>query len=154
MLFLLFEIGSDRYCLDASRVVEVIPMVSFKEIPQAPAYVSGLINYRGTILPVIDLSVLLGGMPSRPFFSTRIILVDFQGADRTDHILGLMAEKVTETISRREEDFQQSGIALDEVPFLDKVIFDEHGMVQRVETERVLPESVRKCLFAPLQELQ
>lgn len=154
MLFLLFEIGSDRYCLDVSRVVEVTPMVSFKKIPRAPAYVAGLISYRGTIVPVIDLSILLGGNPSRPFYSTRIILVDFEGADGTEHILGLLAEKVTETVSRREEEFQQAGITVKEVPFLDRVVFDEHGMIQRVETERMLPEGVRKYLFTPAAEIE
>jgi chemotaxis-related protein WspB len=152
MLFLLFEIGSDRYCLEASRVVEVTPMVSFKKIAQAPPYVAGLISYRGAVLPVIDLSALLGGAPSRPLFSTRIILVEFRAADGERHILGLLAEKVTETISRREEDFQPPGIAVDGTPFLDKVVFDGHGMIQRVETERVLPERVRKYLFAPPAE--
>jgi chemotaxis-related protein WspB len=154
MLFLLFEIGSDRYCLDVSRVVEVTAMVSFRKIAQAPAYVAGLISYRGTIVPVIDLSVLLGGDPSRPLYSTRIILVEFEGTDGTDHILGLLAEKVTETVSRREEEFQQAGISVKEVPFLDRVVFDEHGMIQRVETERMLPEGVRKQLFAPAAEIE
>ncbi len=151
MLLLLFEIGSDRYCLDVARVVEVTPMVSFKKLPHAPDYVSGLVNYRGTIAPVIDLSALLGGAPSRPLFSTRIILVDFKGSDRSHHVLGLLAEKVTETISRREDDFQQAGITVEKTPFLGKVVFDGRGMIQRVEVEQILPESVQKYLFPPLQ---
>ncbi len=154
MLFLLFEIGSDRYCLDASRVVEVIPMVTFRKIAQAPAYVSGLISYRGTILPVIDLSVILGESPSRPLFSTRIILVDMGGADGAHHVLGLLAEKVTDTLSRREEDFQPAGIAVDEIPCLDKIVFDDYGMIQRVETERILPEGLLKCLLPQATEVR
>ncbi len=154
MLFLLFEIGTDRYCLEASRVVEVTPMVSFKKLPHAPGYVAGLINYRGTIAPVIDLSALLGGNPSRPLFSTRIILVDFVGADKRHHALGLLAEKVTETIVRKEEDFQLPGIAVDGARFLGKVVSDERGMIQRVETEQILPASVQEYLFASQQEAQ
>jgi chemotaxis-related protein WspB len=149
MLYLLFEIGSDRYCLDASCVVEVTPLVSFKKLPHAPAYVAGLINYRGTVAPVIDLSALLGNNPSRPLFSTRIILVDFAGADGGHHVLGLLAEKVTETITAREEEFQPPGIAVEGARFLGRVVSDERGMIQRVETEEILPASVQEYLFAP-----
>ncbi|OPY69544.1 MAG: Chemotaxis protein CheW [Syntrophorhabdaceae bacterium PtaU1.Bin034] len=152
MLFLLFEIGEDRYCLDVSRVIEVAPIVAFKKLPYAPAYVSGLMNYRGTTVPVIDLSALLGATPSRPLFSTRIIMVDFTGADNTHHVIGLLAEKVTETISRREDDFQPPGIVVDEARFLGKIIHDERGMIQRVETTQLLPESMQKYLFAAKEE--
>jgi len=47
MLFLLFQLGQDRYALEASRVIEVLPLVSLKRIPQAPRGVAGLFNYRG-----------------------------------------------------------------------------------------------------------
>lgn len=152
MLFLLFEIGSTRYCIEASQVVEVTPLLSLRTLPFAPPYVPGLMNYRGGIVPVIDLSVLLGQDPSRPFFSTRIILVHFRGADKGAHILGLMAEKATETISRQEEDFKTTGITIGEARFLGKVVSDERGMIQWLETEQMLPESVQRVLFADAQE--
>jgi chemotaxis-related protein WspB len=143
MLFLVFEIGDERYCLEVSRIIEITPMVIFKKIPHAPAYVSGLFNYRGTIVPVIDLSILIAGKPSRPLFSTRIILVDYVSEDKVHHILGLLAERATETISCREEDFQPSGIEVDEAQYLGDVIFDESGMIQRVRIENLPPENIR-----------
>lgn len=155
MLFLLFEIEGDRYCLEGSRVIEVTPMVSLRSLPQAPPYVSGLMNYRGTIAPVIDLSALLGRNPSRSFFSTRIILVHLKGGDEADHVLGLMAEKVTETISRQEKDFQPPGIEIEGARFMGRVTFDERGrMIQCVEAEKILPEGVKKSLFSGGREAE
>jgi len=148
MLFLLFEIGSSRYCLDVSQVIEVTPLVSLRKLPFAPPYVSGLMNYRGDITPVVDLSLLLGQEASRPLFSTRIVLVRFRGADNSDHLLGLMAEKATETISRREEDFKPMGIAINNARFLGKVVSDERGMIQRLEMQQILTEDVQRTLFA------
>ena len=58
MLFLLFQIGKDRYALEASRVVEVVPLLALKELPQAPKGVAGLFNYRGALVPAVDLSEL------------------------------------------------------------------------------------------------
>ncbi|RJR50745.1 MAG: purine-binding chemotaxis protein CheW [Desulfobacteraceae bacterium] len=147
MLFLLFEIGSSRYCLDVSQVIEITPLVSLRKLPFAPPYVSGLMNYRGDITPVIDLSLLLGQEASRPLFSTRIVLVRFRASDKSDHMLGLMAEKATETISRREEDFKPMGLAIDNARFLGKVVSDERGMIQRLEMQQILPEDVQRTLF-------
>jgi chemotaxis-related protein WspB len=148
MLFLLFQIGKERYCLEASRVVEVAPLVRFKSVPHAPSYVAGLFNYRGTIVPVIDLAALLNDEPCRPLLSTRIILMDYAGSGQEHHTLGLLAERVTETISCREDEFKPSGIEVEGSRFLGDVIFTDDGMVQKIEVEKVLPESVQAYLFA------
>jgi chemotaxis-related protein WspB len=56
MLFLLFQLGEERYALDTSHVAEVLPLVAITPIPQAPTGVAGLFNYRGAPVPAIDLS--------------------------------------------------------------------------------------------------
>ena len=47
MLFLLFRLGKDRYALPAREVVEVLPMLEVKQIPQAPLAVRGVFDFRG-----------------------------------------------------------------------------------------------------------
>jgi chemotaxis-related protein WspB len=147
MLFLLFQIRNERYCLEVSRVVEVVPLVLFKPIPHAPLYISGLFNYRGAVVPVIDLSALLYGEPCKPLLSTRIILVDYGSGDAEHHTLGLLAEHVTETISCEEDQFRPPGIEVEDTRFLGDVIFADDGMIRRVEVERILPETVQAYLF-------
>src|SRR6185503_19851205 len=100
MLFLYFQLGVDRYALDCSQVVEVVPLLGIKRIPQAPAAVAGVFNYRSKPVPVIDLSRLALGRPARPHMSARIIVVTYPGEDDTQHLLGLIAEKATETVRR------------------------------------------------------
>lgn len=152
MLFLLFEIGNERYCLEVSRIIEIVPMVFFKKIPHAPEYVAGLFNYRGNIVPVIDLSMLFSNRPSKPLFSTRIIVVDYTGSDNQRHIFGLLAEKATETISCNKEDFKPQGIKVESAKYLGDVIFDENGMIQRIKIEKLLPENILEYQFAELKE--
>ena len=65
MLFLVFQLGPDRYALDAKRVAEVLPLVDIKSIPHAPNGIAGVFNYRGTPVPVIDLAQLTLGQPAR-----------------------------------------------------------------------------------------
>ena len=122
-------------------------MVVFRRIPHTPPYVPGVFSYRGTIVPVVDLSALLNGQPCRPLLSTRIILVDYVGADRTHHILGLLAERVTETVSCDEEDFHSPGIDSEDLPFLSDMVLTKSGMIQKVELEGLLPESLQEHLF-------
>src|SRR5690606_32186615 len=64
MLFLLFELDGDRYALPARDVVEVLPLVALKQIPDAPPGVAGVMDYRGHAVPVLDLSALVAGRPA------------------------------------------------------------------------------------------
>jgi chemotaxis-related protein WspB len=145
MLLLLFQAGACRYGIDACDVVEVIPPVACKSLPNAPSFVAGLVNYRGAVVPVVDLTCLLGGQPSQRRLSTRIILARYGGAG--EHVLGLLAEGVTETVSCREQDSQPSGIEVEGSPFLGSVLSDREGMIQRIILREVLPPALRESLF-------
>src|ERR1035437_3945760 len=88
MLFLLFQLGKERYALQASRVVEVVPLLELKQLPQAPKGVAGIINYRGRPVPVVDLCALTLGQPAAERFSTRIFIVNYPDDRGTNHLLG------------------------------------------------------------------
>jgi chemotaxis-related protein WspB len=152
MLLLQFQAGTDRYGLDVSRVIEVIPMVVFRTLPHAEPTVAGIFNYRGAMVPVIDLTCLLTGTPSRPLFSTRVILVDYPGPDSERHVLGLLAERVTETIFCSEEELMPAGIAVEGAPYLGDLLLHGGSMIQRVTVEKLLPSSLRESLFVQARE--
>lgn len=152
MLLLIFHVEQERYGLESKQVIEVVPKVVLKSVPHAPHYVAGVFNYRGNIVPVVDLSALIADTPCKPLLSTRIILVEYLGADGDKHILGLLAERVTETLTCREEDFNPPGIVTPEGAYLGDIFADEEGMVQRIKVEAILPESLRRSLFASIEE--
>ena len=54
-LHLLFNLGADRYALPASVVRKIMPLQRLKHVPEAPAWVVGLLSYHGEIIPVLDL---------------------------------------------------------------------------------------------------
>ena len=147
MLFLLFRLGEDRYAIEARKIAEVLPLVDVKQIPQAPPAVSGAFNYRGASVPLIDLSQLALGRPARLRLSTRIMLVHYPDASGTSRLLGLLAEHVTDTMSRAPGDFQDSGVSLPEANYLGPVAADADGLVQWIQVENLLPPSVRDLLF-------
>ncbi len=149
MLLLQFQAGSERYGLDVSQVVEVSSLVSLRPIPHAPPEAAGVFNYRGTLTPVVDLTALLSGVPSRSRMSTRIVLVSFEGEDGQPHTLGLMAEGVTEVISCRKEDLQPPVISVSGAPYLGDMLFDERGSIQVLELDRLLTRDLFFSLFPP-----
>jgi len=149
MLMLLFYVGENLYALDCSQVVEVIPRVSLRKVHHAPQYISGLFKYRGAIVPVIDLCHLIQGQPSRAYLSTRIIMVDYFAKDNTKRCLGLMAERVTETLNKPDNQLMDAEMQLDESPpYLGEMIMDDKGMIQRIRLEYLLTESQHKYLVA------
>jgi chemotaxis-related protein WspB len=150
MLFLLFQLGAERYALDARHVIEVLPLVGIKQIPLAPPGVAGLFDCRGIPVPVLDLSQLTLGRPARQRMSTRIVIVRYLDAAGGEHMLGLIAEKATETFRREPSDFVDSGITNQLAPYLGPVTRDTRGIVQRIDVPSLLPASVRDMLFRPM----
>ena len=147
MLLLLFTLGRHRYALEARSVIEIVPLAELKAIPRAPAYVAGLLDYRGVSVPVLDLTQMNQGQASRACMSTRIILVNYTDPAAQSHVLGLMAESVTETIKKEPAEFQPAGVSAPDAPYLGEVASDAQGMIQRVAIEHLVPAAVRVLLF-------
>jgi len=76
MLLLTFRAAENLYAIDVARVVEVVPRIDLRRLPHAPGFLAGVFDYRGKIVPVVDLGVLLGSESCRDRLSTRIILVN------------------------------------------------------------------------------
>jgi chemotaxis-related protein WspB len=146
MLYLLFRLDRDRYLLDVRQVAEVLPLIGIMQIPQAPPAVAGIFNYRGTLVPAIDLAQVFIGRPARQRLHTRIIVAQTTDDSGAPHLLGLIAEKVTETVRRESTDFSASGVS---VPHLGAAATDDEGLAHRIEVSRLLPTSVRSLLFQP-----
>lgn len=147
MLILLFYAGNDLYAIDSSYIVEVIPRVSFRKVHHVPDYVAGLFNYRGVILPVIDLCHLIQGKPCRPHLSTRIIIVKYPHQSESLQYLGLMAERVTETLSISNTDIRDSNIRVEEAPYLSGTIVDEKRIIQCVQLEKLFSDERHNYLL-------
>jgi chemotaxis-related protein WspB len=147
MLFLLFHLGDERYALDTVSVAEVLPLVRMKPIPQALPGVAGVFDYHGAPVPAIDLCELALGRAAPKCLSTRIILVRTLDDAGRPHLLGLIAERVTQTLRRQATDFVSAGVSADGAPYLGPVTSDPGGLIQRIELSKLLSASVRRVLF-------
>jgi chemotaxis-related protein WspB len=153
MLVLQFRIGGDWYGLEGKTIIEVAPLVTLRSIPHAPAYVAGLFNYRGRLVPVIDLTALLIAVPSRPLMSTRIVLVNYELSPGIPKILGLIAESATEVISCDDKRMQSPGMAIAGAPYLGKIWVDEKRFLQLIDLPKIMPPELRTALGAACEEI-
>ncbi len=152
VLLLLFSAGGPLYAMESKDVVEEIPRVTLRPAVNLPSYVSGLFNYRGVVVPVIDLCFLIQNRPSGQNLSSRIIMVTSGDAKERDQYIGLLSEGVTDTISRPLNAFHDTGLNSGSKPYLGGMTLDERGMVQilhlKVLLEQVNPihESLRDLI--------
>ncbi len=147
MLMLLFNLGESQYAIPVSDVVEVTPSVYLEQIALAPDYISGLFNYRGQHVPVIDLCQLIRQQACTDNYTSRIILVNFPLATGSTRLLGILAEKVTETISTSDDAFTPTGLSMDNAPYLGKAANTDQGLLQQISISELLPTLVQAQLF-------
>ena len=145
MLCLLLQLGESAFALPCARIVRIIPKVTLRPVPQAPSCLAGLLHYRGDAVPVIDLCSLMAERPASHLLSSRIILMSYDGA--SGRLLGLLGEQIMETISLDETNLRPPSVRLDAAPYLGRIASTERGLIQMVEPEHLLPESLRRQLY-------
>jgi chemotaxis-related protein WspB len=148
MLFIIFQLGRDRYALDARELVEILPLAHVKRLPHAPTGIAGMLDYHGITLPVVDLSELALGRAATERISTRILIVEY-GAGRR---LALIAERANEMLQREARDFVTSEVAVANAPYLGPVTGDTRGIVQWIAPQKLLSPAVHDALFHQVQE--
>jgi purine-binding chemotaxis protein CheW len=96
-----FLIGQQEFCVDITHVREIRGWTPATPVPHAPAYLYGVINLRGAVMPVIDLAARLGMGSSQPT-ERHVIIVAMVG----DQSVGLVVDAVCETFAVRPEQVQ------------------------------------------------
>ncbi|WP_338758552.1 chemotaxis protein CheW [Massilia sp. METH4] len=145
MKVLVFHIGADRYGLPLACIRRVLPLMTLKAVPGAPDQVAGLMNLHGSSIPVIDVSRLAGRDGAARRADTRIVLVDYTASAGVVHPLGLVMERVQGVQDVADAALAPAGVLA--APFLGRVASDMHGIVQLVEPDRMLPDTLRALLF-------
>ena len=148
MAMLLFNVGDNRYAIDAQHVVRIIPQVLLKKMPYTILYMAGLLNMAGHPIPIVDFSQLIENRHTQFFLNSRIILVkDPQASERC---VGILAENVNDVVDLHPEQFNQSELYIQHYPYLDKNYSDESGIIQCLNVEaffRFLSSEIFNCTW-------
>ena len=108
--FVGFRLDNENYAIPITTIQEIIVMKPITRIPQVPASIEGLINLRGSVIPVVNLRTLFG-MPARPFDDeTRTIIANV--GDRT---VGYVVDEVTQVMKIGGDQIQSAPLAVSAV---------------------------------------
>ncbi|HCS38885.1 MAG TPA: chemotaxis protein CheW [Anaerolineaceae bacterium] len=90
----IFELGAEYFGIDISMVEGINKMLEITKIPQAPAYMEGITNLRGSVLPVIDLQKRFGMVLQERTNETRIMVANVDGVK-----IGMVVSAVSEVLT-------------------------------------------------------
>ncbi|MGE4411284.1 MAG: chemotaxis protein CheW [Sphingomonadales bacterium] len=121
-----FRLGSQSFGLDIMAIREIRAWSPTTRLPHVPHYVAGVVNLRGTVLPVIDLAARLGWEATIPT-ERHVIIVAQVGAQ----LRGLIVDAVSDIVTAQDEDIQPPPSAGSDavVPYLEGLVALEDRMV-------------------------
>ncbi len=99
--YLTFALGGEMFAVGILNVKEIIEYGNLTEIPMMPTFIRGVINLRGSVVPVIDLSARFGGKPAELGRRTCIVIVEVTDEledQISRHDIGIMVDAVSEVL--------------------------------------------------------
>lgn len=133
---LAFRVAGQDYAVDIMMVREIRSSTVATSLPRAPAYVRGVINLRGMVLPILDLARRLGIGEESDLARNVTIVVDHDGRS-----FGLMVDAVSDIIAIRSDTLQRPpSLASESEPgFVSALAIVDGKMIRILELEAVIP---------------
>jgi purine-binding chemotaxis protein CheW len=107
--YLTFSLGGEEYGIGILKIKEIIGMMPITPVPRTPAFVKGVINLRGKVIPVMNLRLKFG-MEEIPYTErTCIIVVETRGA-RGALLIGIVVDSVSEVLNIKTGEIEETPV--------------------------------------------
>ena len=104
---LTLRMQDEMFAIEAGSVREILDLVPITEVPNAPAFVTGLINVRGRVVPLADLRVMFDMDRPPPDQDTRIVVIEAE-IEGEPTVVGILADKVYDVTEIEEAAIQEA----------------------------------------------
>jgi purine-binding chemotaxis protein CheW len=133
-----FRVGDQEFCVNVMQVREIRGWTPAMAMPHAPSYMKGVINLRGAVLPIIDLSARLGMKPTEP--SQRHVIIVAQVHRK---VVGLLVDAVSDILTISEDNVQPTPEIASEQQrqFARGILAIEKRLICLLELEAIFPEA-------------
>ena len=137
-----FRIGDQDFCVDIMSVREIRGWTPATPIPHAPGFVRGVINLRGTVLPIIDLAHRFGLPPTEPTDRHAIIVSQIG-----DQLCGLLVDAVSDILSTDDGDIQPTPDVASTLArsFVRGVLALDGRMISILTLENIMPQREKEA---------
>ncbi|MBE3585108.1 MULTISPECIES: chemotaxis protein CheW [Desulfofundulus] len=129
----IFQLNDQQYALPIQETQEIIRMTDITRVPNTRSYVEGIINLRGSIVPVINLNKRLDLPVQECTDNTRIIVVEYEGQK-----VGMIVDNVLEVARYSDDEIEPPAVAGDNMEFLRGVIKKNDRLWLLLNLSRVL----------------
>ncbi len=133
--FLTFTLGDENYAVDILRVQEIKGFTKVTQIPNTPPFIKGVLNLRGTIVPIVDLRTKFGMDQVEHTMFTCIVVVVVE-----DRIMGIIVDAVSDVLNIAEDDIQPApnfGTKVD-TSFIQSIARTGEKLTTLLDIDRVL----------------
>jgi chemotaxis-related protein WspB len=153
MLMLIFEVARQKYALNTSHVVKVLPSLKLQPMHGTSQAIAGVFNYQGNIIPVVNINQLLNEPTSEHKLQQRIILISQHQKNHQEKLFGLLVEKILEATTVKEEELKQAEElnSLFSNPYLGETFLQEKNILQQICTEHILSDQEYRDLIANVE---
>jgi len=103
--YLTFKLGNEVFATDVAKVREVLDLAPITAIPRMPEFMAGVINLRGSVVPVVDLRLCLGMAKTESTRNTCVVVVEVL-LDSESIVVGALADSVEEVIDLEPEQIE------------------------------------------------
>ncbi|MDC7236101.1 MAG: chemotaxis protein CheW [Spirochaetales bacterium] len=103
--YLTFTVEKEMYALNVANVREVLGYTTVTVVPRMPEYMKGVINLRGSVVPVLDLKRKFGLGDIEQAMDTSVIVTEVRIEDKAV-VIGLLCDSVSEVIDFHEDDIE------------------------------------------------
>jgi purine-binding chemotaxis protein CheW len=133
-----FRVGDQEFCVNVMSVREIRGWTPATAMPHSPSYMKGVINLRGAVLPIIDLSARLGMKPTEPT-QRHVIIV----AQVHRKVVGLLVDAVSDILTVSEDNVQPTPEIASELQrqFARGIMAIEKRLICLLELEAIFPDA-------------
>lgn len=138
---LVFKAESREYALPVRAVVEAVRMVEITPLPEAPSWVDGVLNFRGRVLPVLDLRARLGIPRRERDLSTPIVITAAESG-----LFGLVADELVEVLSLSSDQIDDASLESSGTPAVTSMVRHHDRLILVLDPDRLQDESLEAVI--------
>lgn len=125
--YVVFNLGKEEFGIDIMRVKEIIPYKESTNVPKTPDFIDGIINYRGGVIPIINLKKRFDMNTTEITKETRIIVINLE-----DKEIGFVVDQASQTIRLNDDNIEPAPGVISQI---DKRFITAIG---KIDEERLL----------------
>jgi purine-binding chemotaxis protein CheW len=103
--YLSFKLGEEVFAANVGKVLNILELTKITKVPKAPDYMKGVINLRGSVLPLVDTRIKFGMEPTEFTTNTCILVLDIDFDGESVHV-GALVDAVQEVLEINENEVE------------------------------------------------